>query len=235
MTLILITEASDFDNRIVEPLIEKVKMSDGSYKESYYIIGPYIQCDVKNRNGRKYPKELMMNCVEKYKSERMNPKFGFRSYGELGHPEGTDINLDKVCIYIQDLQWQGNDCIGKSKVIEKNPCGRILASLLEEKLRVGVSTRGVGTLSEETDHENCKIVESYTMIAEDVVADPSAPKGFVQGILEHKQYIIGNDGIITECYNSLEQKLKVLPKKSDERAKLFVECCQSFLNDIKNS
>jgi hypothetical protein len=175
----------------------------------------------------------MKDVVQKYVNERMNPQFGFRSFGELGHPDGVEINLDKVCHYTTELIWKGNDCYGKAKVFSTHPSGRILETFLEENLRVGVSTRGLGSLAEEENRDGSKDVTAYKMIAIDAVADPSAPKGFVDGIMENKKYIVGNDGVILECYDGLERKLSSLPTKSQERNRLFIESVEEFLTGLK--
>lgn len=228
MALKLIVEAKSFDANPVERLFEK----DDNGAKSYYIQGPFIQTNVKNRNGRNYPKPLMVECVQNYINDRMNEKTGFRSYGELGHPDGVEINLDKVCIYVQSFNWQGNDCIGKAKVLKQHPSGRIVETLLEENLRLGVSTRGLGALAKVPSRDGSKLVEAYEMIAVDVVADPSAPQGFVDGILENKQYIIQDNGVIAECFDRLENNLVSLPKDSVLREIMFTEALNKFLKNI---
>jgi hypothetical protein len=233
MALRLIIEAKEFDVCPIDCLIEQKQREDGSVDKTYFIEGPFVQCNVKNRNGRNYPKELMEQCVAKYMAERMNPKFGFRSYGELGHPDGVEINLDKVSHYIQELKWVGNNCMGKAKVLTSHPMGRIVQTLLEEKLRLGTSTRGLGALSEHESPDGSRMVQSYEMIASDIVADPSAPQGFVNGILENKEYIVQENGVIVECYAGLEKALSVLPKDSELKNKLFLEAFEKFLKDFR--
>ena len=229
----LFVEAKDFEHKPIDILVESSHAPDGTSTKDYYITGPYIQTNCKNRNGRNYPKEpLMVKCVENYIKDRMNPQQGFRSFGELGHPDGVEINLDKVCMYVQKLQWQGDDCIGKSKVLKSHPCGRMVETFLEEKLRLGVSTRGLGALAEHASYDGSKEVLAYEMIAIDVVADPSAPRGFVDGILENKQYIIQDNGVIMEAYEGLEKNLKSLPKDSSLKNALFIESLEKFLKEI---
>lgn len=233
MALFLITESKEFDCHSVETIIESVTDETGQKQKNYYINGVFIQCNVKNRNGRNYSDKLMKPVVDKYKRERMDQNFGFRSFGELGHPEGVEINLDKVCHYTKSLEWHGNDCIGKAELLIANPSGRILQTFLDKKLRVGVSTRGLGALAEEANRDGSKEVTAYEMIAVDAVADPSAPKGFVDGILENKQYIVQDNGIILECYDNLQKSVSILPRKSDARAKLFIESVETFLSDLR--
>jgi hypothetical protein len=230
----LIVEAKNFDAAPLTALYETVKDEvTGATEKKYYITGPFVQTNVKNRNGRVYPKQLMEACVEKYKNERMNPKTGYRSFGELGHPDGVELNLDKVSHYITELNWQGNDCIGKAKILTGNPSGRIVQTFLDEGcLRIGSSTRGLGVLAEQASQDGSKQVQQYEMIASDIVADPSAPQGFVQGILENKAYIIGENGLITECYDALEKSVSVLPKDSELRKALYLIELNKFLKNM---
>jgi hypothetical protein len=235
MALRLIIEAKDFDASQLDCLIEKKQLEDGSFEKTYFIEGPFVQCNIKNRNGRNYPKELMEQCVAKYMAERMNPKFGFRSFGELGHPDGVEINLDKVSHYITELKWMGNNCMGKAEVLTENAAGRTVKTFLDKKLRLGTSTRGLGALSENVSPDGSKMVESYEMIASDIVADPSAPQGFVNGILENKEYIVQDNGVIVECYQGLEKTLSVLPKDSELKNKLFFEALERFFKDLRDN
>lgn len=228
----LFTEAKDYDLRPVDTIIESIKGEDGVIGKTYYITGPYIQTESKNRNGRRYRLQRMVECVQKYVNDRMNPAFGYRSYGELGHPEGVEINLDRVSHYTTNLEWNGNDCIGKSEIITENPCGRMVETFLKKKLRLGVSTRGLGALADKANPDGSKDVDSYEMIAIDIVADPSAPKGFVDGILENKEYIIKDGGVIMECYNNLERTVSNLPVHSDNKNKLFLNAFEKFLKDF---
>lgn len=220
----LFVEAKDFGTKIVKKNI---------VGQNYFIEGVFIQSEAKNRNGRNYPKNLMEQCVKKYINERMQPG-GLRSFGELGHPDGVEINLDKVSHYVTELNWVGNDVIGKAKILTSNPCGRMVQTFLDEELVIGVSTRGLGSLAKMESRDGSKKVESYEMIAIDIVADPSAPKGFVDGILENKDYIIKNDGIIVECYNNFERNISSLPVKSSDKEKFLIEAIEKFMVEIRN-
>lgn len=227
----LIVEAKDFAAKPVRSIIHP---SDDSGQKTYFIEGIFIQTETKNRNGRNYPKSLMEQCVQKYLNERMNPQVGYRSFGELGHPEGTEINLDKVSHYVTELNWNGNDVIGKAEILADNPCGRIVETFLKKKLTIGVSTRGLGALGKQPMQDGSKPVLSYEMIAIDIVADPSAPKGFVDGILENKEYIIKDNDCILECYEGIERELSILPTKSSEKEKIFLEAFEKFMKEITN-
>jgi hypothetical protein len=181
-----------------------------------YISGIFIQCLVKNRNGRVYDKYVMENAVAKYMQDRMNgPKL--RSYGELGHPDGVEINLHRVSHMITELTWNGNDVLGKAKLLDTE-YGRIASSIIKSGGQLGVSSRGLGELSKGPVGEN--LVTQFELIAEDIVADPSAPEGYVEGILEGKEYILQggnyvqvNTKRISRAYEHLENNLSSLPKK----------------------
>jgi hypothetical protein len=183
-----------------------------------YITGIFIQCLVKNRNGRVYDKMVMEQAVAKYVQERMaDPNGKLRSYGELGHPEGVEINLHRVSHMITELTWQDNDVYGKAKLLDTE-YGRIASSIIKQGGQLGVSSRGLGELSRGPVGEN--LVTQFELIAEDIVADPSAPEGYVEGILEGKEYILQggvytpiNTRKISRAYEGLENMMESLPKK----------------------
>lgn len=228
----LFVEAKDWEASRVQ-LISPEEDTDGvKGDKNYYIEGIFIQSEIKNRNGRNYPKPLLEKCVQKYMADRMKPGF-YRSFGELGHPDGVEINLDKVSHYVTDLNWKGNDVYGKAKILTTHPCGRMVKSFLDEKLVIGVSTRGLGTLAKNESHDGSKKVESYEMIAIDIVADPSAPKGFVDGILEHKEYIIKDNNTIVECFEGLERTISTLPRTKNEKEKYLIEAIEKFVKNLR--
>ncbi len=229
----LIVEAKDLNP--FETMTETIKLDDGTTDKQYFITGPFVQTEIKNRNGRNYRKHIMTEVIAKYIAERMNPKVGFRSFGELGHPDGVEINLDRVSHYTTNLDWQGNNCIGKAEIIVDNPSGKLVKTFLQKKLKLGTSTRGLGALADDQNPDGSKDVESFEMIASDIVADPSAPQGFVDGIMENKEYIIKDGGIIVECYNNIQRTLSALPMKSEQRNKLFLSAFEKFLKDLNNN
>lgn len=230
MALKLIVESRFNEDQQLDYLIES--QQDGIRK--YLIEGPFVQTNVPNRNGRVYPKDLMISAVDDYIKDRLDPTKGIRSYGELGHPDGVEINPDRISHYTQSLNWVGNDCMGKAEILD-TPMGKIVMTILEKKLKLATSTRGLGSLSEAAGRDGAKEVESYEMIASDIVIDPSAPQGFVNGILENKEFIIKNDnetGVrrIVECYNKLEKDVSVLPKHN--RDEHFADALTKFLKGI---
>ena len=161
-------------------------------KRSHFIEGVFLQSEIENKNGRKYPFKTLEREVAKYDESYIRKG---RALGELGHPDGPSINLDKVSHKIQSLKAEGNNFIGRAKILD-TPMGNIAKNLLDEGVKLGVSSRGMGSLRKEG---NCNIVQDDFMLATaaDIVADPSAPDAFVDGIMEGKEWVWDN-GILKE-------------------------------------
>jgi hypothetical protein len=245
----LITEANSPNfAAIKDVVIREEKSADGTTKKVTELVGPFIQCEVKNRNGRIYPKALMEECVQKYVNDRMTGN-KFRSYGELGHPEGIEINLHRVSHMITELRWEGNNVLGRAKLLDTE-YGRVADTIIKADGQLGTSSRGMGALNSPNQQkpglyedsvmkfgEDSNIVTEFELIAEDIVADPSAPQGFVNGIYESRDYII-EGGSYTEssmrrsikAYENLDEALRSLPKK--DRDGYFIESIEKFLDDL---
>ena len=161
-------------------------------KKSHFIEGVFLQAEIANKNGRKYPFKTLEREVAKYDEAHIRKG---RALGELGHPDGPSINLDKVSHKIESLKAEGNNFIGRAKILD-TPMGNIAKSLLDEGVSLGVSSRGMGSLKQE---EGVNIVQDDFMLATaaDIVADPSAPDAFVDGIMEGKEWVWDN-GILKE-------------------------------------
>jgi len=162
-------------------------------KKKMYIEGVFLQGDIKNRNGRMYPVNTLSKEVSRYNESFVQKG---RALGELGHPDGPTVNLDRVSHKIVSLRQEGNNFIGKARLLE-TPMGKIAKNLIAEGVTLGVSSRGVGSLKE--DHTGCKVVGEDFMLATaaDIVADPSAPDAFVSGIMEGKEWV-WDGGILRE-------------------------------------
>ena len=162
-------------------------------KKNYFIEGIFLQAELKNRNNRMYPLGTLQKEVAKYDENYIQKG---RALGELGHPDGPSINLDRVSHKITNLKQEGNNFIGKAKLLE-TPMGKIAKDLLSEGVKLGVSSRGMGSIRKE---ENCSVVMDDFMLATaaDIVADPSAPDAFVDGIMEGKEWVWDN-GILKEA------------------------------------
>lgn len=180
--------------KLITEQIEDVKIlteeKDG--KKLLYIEGVFLQSELTNRNGRRYPFEVLNREVERYNEEYVKTK---RALGELGHPDGPTINLDRVSHRITNLRAEGNNFMGKAQILD-TPMGKIAKSLLGEGVQLGVSSRGMGSIDKQ---EGVSIVRDDFMLttAADIVADPSAPDAFVNGIMEGKEWVWDN-GILKE-------------------------------------
>ena len=167
-------------------------LTEGKSKDMK-IKGVFMQAETKNRNGRVYPLNVLQKEVARYNKELVETK---RAFGELGHPEGPTVNLDRVSHMIEELVPEGKNIIGKAKILD-TPNGKIVKELLNAGAKLGVSSRGMGTL-EKRGQTNYVKDDFFLATAGDIVADPSAPKAFVEGIMEGKEWIWDN-GILKEA------------------------------------
>lgn len=169
-------------------------INESDDKKGLYITGPFIQMDVVNGNRRIYPSEYIPAQIDKYITEKIKPD---RAVGELNHPNHPEVNYERACIKIVELTRQGSDYHGKAKVLESLPLGSIVAGLLREGVKIGVSSRALGSLK--TRHDGVKIVQPdyKLMTAADVVSEPSAPAALVTAIMESKEWVFEN-GILKE-------------------------------------
>ena len=196
-------------------------------EKKYFIEGIFLQSNVKNRNGRIYPKEVMQREVNRYVKEVVEKN---RAYGELGHPEGPNINFDRVSHMIKSLTESGNDYIGKAKIITNNPYGAIVKNLLDEGGVFGVSSRGMGSLKESN---GANIVQNDFMLATaaDIVADPSAPDAYVRGLMEGKEWVWEN-GILQERVIAAHKKI-ITKASSVVLEQRMIEVFSDFLQKIE--
>ena len=174
--------------KLIREEIEDVKILTESRngKKSLYIEGIFLQGNIKNRNGRMYPMETLQKEVGRYIKEQV--KEG-RAVGELGHPDSPTVNLDRVSHKIISLRESGSNFIGKAKILESTPMGKIASSLLSEGVKLGVSSRGIGSLKPTKEGFNVVSDDFMLATAADIVADPSAPDAFVEGIMEGKEWV----------------------------------------------
>ena len=164
-------------------------------KKSMYIEGVFLQGNIKNRNGRMYPMETLRREVGRYNENHVQSG---RALGELGHPDGPTVNLDRVSHKIVSLRESGSNFIGKAKILS-TPMGKIASSLIEEGVKLGVSSRGIGSLKQTREGVNIVGDDFMLATAADIVADPSAPDDFVEGIMEGKDWV-WDGGILREKY-----------------------------------
>ena len=173
--------------------VEYITEQKENGKKNYKIKGIFMQADIKNRNGRVYPEEVLAKEVRRYNKEQINQN---RAYGELGHPEGPTINLERASHMITKLYPDGKNFIGEAKVLS-TPMGEIVKNLLDDGAKLGVSSRGMGSLNQKNG-ANYVNGDFYLATAADIVADPSAPNAFVQGIMEGKEWV-WNHGTLVEA------------------------------------
>ena len=203
--------------KLIREEIESVEflVEQKNGKKSMYIEGVFLQGNIKNRNGRMYPMETLRREVGRYSENHIQSG---RALGELGHPEGPTVNLDRVSHKIVSLKENGSNFIGKAKILS-TPMGKIASSLIEEGVKLGVSSRGVGSL-QQTKEGFAVVGEDFMLAtAADIVADPSAPDAFVSGIMEGKEWV-WDGGILREKYASKTYKqinTLVDQKKLDEQ------------------
>lgn len=201
MSLRLLVETPSMDQ--FEYIEEKQNLKGPSVLR---VRGVFMESEAVNKNQRIYTESDMRREVNRYIEEMVKPK---RALGELNHPASAEVDLERACHMVTDLNWEGKAVIGESIVLS-TPTGQIVRSLINDGVKVGMSTRALGQLSEEAGGINR--VNEMRLIAVDCVADPSCPKAFVNGILESKQYIINSDGKFEEVYEAFESKLKNLPR-----------------------
>ena len=203
--------------KLIREEIESVEflVENKNGKKSMYIEGVFLQGDLKNRNGRVYPMETLRKEVGRYSENHI---VSGRALGELGHPEGPTVNLDRVSHKIVSLKESGSNFIGKAKILG-TPMGKIASSLIEEGVRLGVSSRGVGSLQQTKEGYSVVGEDFMLATAADIVADPSAPDAFVSGIMEGKEWV-WDGGVLRERYSEKTYKhinTLVDQKKLDEQ------------------
>ena len=214
----LITEA--IDN------VEYIKEDNGQGGKNYKIRGVFLQSEIKNRNGRVYPKETLSKEVSRYNREFVEQK---RAFGELGHPDGPTVNLERVSHMITKLYPDGNNFIGEAKVMD-TPYGKIVKNLIDEGARLGVSSRGMGSLKPGKDGIQEVQGDFYLATAADIVADPSAPDAFVAGIMEGKEWVCDN-GLLKEKQIQ-EYKDQIEKSSRKDREQTLVSTFEDFISKL---
>lgn len=213
--------------KLITELTQEVKYltesrEDG--KKNIYIEGIFMQADKQNRNGRLYSKPVMEKALGEYQ-KLIGEK---RSLGELGHPPNPQINLNQVSHLITELKFDGSDVYGKAKILD-TPMGKIAKNFIEEGVRLGVSSRGLGSLKEKNGIN--EVQDDFYLATVDIVADPSAPDAFVQGIMESAEWVLDNGVWRSVDVERAQNTIKKASKADLKQAKLDV--FESFLKSIK--
>jgi len=213
--------------KLITETIEEVKYitEEKNGVKSLYIQGPFLVADTKNRNGRMYESSLLAREAKRYSDEYISKN---RAFGDLGHPDSPSINLDRVSHLITSLKQEGNIFVGKAKILE-TPMGKIAKSLMEGGATLGVSSRGMGSLKE-VNGVNVVQDDYYLATAADIVADPSAPGAFVQGIMEGKEWVWDN-GIVKEI-NIVEMYDEIKNAKQRQLEEVSLRIFENFLSKL---
>ena len=186
-------------------------------KKNYKIKGVFLQSDIKNRNGRIYENDILTKEVKRYNQEFINKK---RAFGELGHPDGPTVNLERVSHMITKLEPEGKNFIGEAKIMD-TPYGKIVKGLIDEGAQLGVSSRGMGSLVQKNG-ANYVGKDFYLATAADIVADPSAPDAFVEGIMENKEWVWDNGVIKAQDIEEYKEHIKEAKRLKLAEAKVKV-------------
>ena len=193
--------------------------------KNYKIRGIFMQADIKNRNGRLYPMEVLDEEVKKYNEKFIQQN---RAFGELGHPDGPTVNLERVSHMITSLKPDGKNFIGEAKIMD-TPMGKIVQNLMDEGAKLGVSSRGMGSLKQKGG-ANVVSDDFYLATAADIVADPSAPNAFVEGIMEGKEWVWNNGALVEAHVADLKKKFDV--KKRQRQVNLEALEFAKFLEKL---
>ena len=206
--------------------VDFVTEEDENKKKSYFIEGIFMQSETKNRNGRVYPKVILQKEVKRYTDKFINTK---RAFGELGHPDGPTVNLERVSHMITELVEDGANFVGRAKIMD-TPYGKIVKNLIDEGAKLGVSSRGMGSLKPVQDGLQEVQSDFYLATAADIVADPSAPDAFVSGIMEGKEWIWDN-GLLKEK-EIVEYQKQIERATEISRNKVRIEAFENFITKL---
>ena len=206
--------------------VDFVTEEDENKKKSYFIEGIFMQSEMKNRNGRVYPKAILQKEVKRYTDKFINTK---RAFGELGHPDGPTVNLERVSHMITELVEDGDNFVGRAKIMD-TPYGKIVKNLIDEGAKLGVSSRGMGSLKPVQDGLQEVQSDFYLATAADIVADPSAPDAFVSGIMEGKEWVWDN-GLLKEK-EIVEYQKQIERATEISRNKVRIEAFENFITKL---
>jgi hypothetical protein len=207
--------------KLITELNEEVKFiteATEAGKKEMFIEGVFMQAEKENRNGRMYPLQILSREATRYVNEYVNKG---RAFGELGHPQGPTINLERTSHLIKELRLEGNDFYGKAKILD-TPYGNIVRNLINEGATFGVSTRGMGSLEERSDGVKVVKDDFYLATAADIVADPSAPDAFVRGIMENKEWVCVDGRWIEQDIDRAKSMIRKASAKDLEETKLKI-------------
>ena len=205
--------------------VEYITEADAEGKKNYKIRGVFMQSEIKNRNGRMYPQHVLEKEVKRYNKEYVKQR---RAFGELGHPDGPTVNLERVSHMITKLTPDGKNFIGEAKVMD-TPYGKIVKNLIDEGAKLGVSSRGMGSL---VPQRGAHVVKDdfYLATAADIVADPSAPNAFVEGIMEGKEWVWDNGAVKEMDIDAYKKELDMKYQRAQAREEKAIEIFENFMS-----
>ena len=213
---------------IHEELDFLIEEKNSQEPQKYYITGPYMMAEKQNQNGRIYQLDEMVNEVSRYCNDMVKTR---RAIGEMNHPQSTEVNPVNACHLVTELKQNGNYFLGKSLILD-TPMGQLLKSLVKDKIQMGISTRGLGNLTESSQG---KKVSNFHLICLDVVHQPSVQNAMLESILESKEWLVGDDGRIIEvsqnAFSKLKSGISKLPKHDADQ--FLKEQLTSFINSLK--
>jgi hypothetical protein len=212
---------------MIESEVDFVTEAKEDGGKNYFIEGVFMQGNIKNRNGRMYPMETLAKEVKRYNKEYVEQN---RAYGELGHPQGPTINLERVSHMIKDLHQDGNNIIGRAKIMTETPMGKIVKNLMDEGAKLGVSSRGMGTLKPGKDGVNMVQSDFQLATAADIVADPSAPNAFVEGVMEGVEWLQIDDRWVPQYIEETQKAIRKVSKAELQEAK--IRAFEKFLKQL---
>jgi hypothetical protein len=213
--------------KLITETIEDIEVitEEKSGKTNYKIRGVFMQADIKNRNGRVYPVETLAREVKRYTNEFINKK---RAFGELGHPDGPTVNLERVSHMITSLKPEGKNFVGEAKIMD-TPYGKIVKNLIDEGAQLGVSSRGMGSI-QQSQGRNIVGRDFYLATAADIVADPSAPDAFVEGIMEGKEWVWDNGMLKSRSIEAYKEEIE--RSKRHELAEVKTRIFADFISKL---
>ena len=206
--------------------VEYITEASESGKKNYKIKGVFLQADIKNRNGRIYPMEVLEKEVAKYNRNFIREN---RAFGELGHPDGPTVNLERVSHITTSLVPDGKNFLGEAKIMD-TPMGKIVKNLMDEGCKLGVSSRGMGSLQQKGGTNYVKD-DFYLATAADIVADPSAPNAFVEGVMEGKEWVWNNGALVEAHVADLRKKFDVKTRQRQSNVEALEFACLLYTSD----
>tara|TARA_Y100000593_G_C4262962_1_gene313209 strand:- start:610 stop:1266 length:657 start_codon:yes stop_codon:yes gene_type:complete len=202
---------------MIETEVEFITEAKEDGGKNYFIEGVFMQGNIKNRNGRMYPMKTLLKEVTRYNKEYVEQN---RAYGELGHPQGPTINLERVSHMIKELRPEGDNVMGRAKIMTETPMGKIVKNLMDEGAKLGVSSRGMGTLKPGKEGINMVQSDFQLATAADIVADPSAPEAFVEGIMEGVEWLQVDDRWVPQYIEKTQKEIRNVSKNDLKEAKI---------------